>query len=272
MKKIFLSFTFLLAVLVLASCEAEPPLRVAMDLRYPPFETVSDLNDPEGISVDVAKAFGEFIGREVEIVNTGFGAIIPALESGEVDIAIASMSITAARSEIVDFSDPYFYFKIIALVNQVFATANSITETSTIANLRAIANARYVGIAGQITADRDAIPIGATQTFEAFTELSTVVESIANGDADIFLLSANPVIQAYNANKEKTMVVFSSFLSSPIGMAVQKGNTELLEQANAFIATFNDDGGLYDVLRLKYDADILSILGRFGLDFYIDEN
>jgi polar amino acid transport system substrate-binding protein len=272
MKKIFLLFTLLLAVFTLASCESEPPLRVAMDLRYPPFETVSDLNDPEGISVDIAKAFGVFIGREVEIVNTGFGAIIPALESGEVDIAIASMSITEARKAIVDFTDPYFYFKIIALVNQAFATTNNITESSSTADLRAIANAKYVGIAGQITADRTAIPIGATQTFEAFTELSTVVESIANGDADIFLLSANPVIQAYNANKDKTMVVFSSFLSSPIGMAVQKGNTALLEQANDFIATFNEPGGLYDILRNKYDADILAILGRYGLDFYIDEN
>ena len=55
-------------------------------------------------------------------------------------------------------------------------------------------------------------------------------------------------------------------------MAVNKGNTELLELANEFIATFNEEGGLYDVLSAKYDAQILTTLGRFGLEFYINEN
>jgi polar amino acid transport system substrate-binding protein len=269
MKKIFLLVTVLLAVFTLASCETEPPLRVAMDLRYPPFETVSDLNDPEGISVDIAKAFGAFIGREVEIVNTGFGAIIPALESGEVDIAIASMSITDARKEKVDFSDPYFYFKIITLVNQAFATANNVTDLTTPAQLRAITGARFVGIASQVSAS---IPASYGIEIQQATDLATAVEEVVQGGADILIMSANPVLQAYNANKTKTMVTWSPWVSSPIGMAVQKGNTALLEQANAFIATFNEPGGLYDILRNKYDADILAILGRYGLDFYIDEN
>ena len=57
-----------------------------MDLKYPPFETVDLSNNPEGISVDIAYALGEYLGREVEIVNTDFGSIIPAIQSGEIDI------------------------------------------------------------------------------------------------------------------------------------------------------------------------------------------
>jgi polar amino acid transport system substrate-binding protein len=68
------------------------------------------------------------------------------------------------------------------------------------------------------------------------------------------------------------MVTWSPWVSSPIGMAVQKGNTALLEQANAFIATFNDAGGLYEVLAAKFDPVILEALGKYGLEFYIDEN
>ena len=73
-----------------------------------------------------------FLGREVEIVNTDFGSIIPAIQSGEIDIAIASMSITEERLEVVDFTNPYFYFKIISLVNQDFATENGLTSDSTV--------------------------------------------------------------------------------------------------------------------------------------------
>jgi len=132
MKKSFLLLSSLVAVGVLAGCiPATDPIRVGMDLRYPPFETVTGENEPEGISVDVAMAFGEYLGRPTEIVNTNFGGLIPALQSGEIDIVIASMSITAARQEVVDFTDPYFFFKIITLVNKDFAEANTLTVDST---------------------------------------------------------------------------------------------------------------------------------------------
>ena len=60
-------------------------------------------------------------------------------------------------------------------------------------------------------------------------------------------------------------------VSSPIGMAVQEGNAELLQQANDFIATFNDEGGLYETLAITWDAVLLENLGRYGLEFYINE-
>ena len=52
-------------------------------------------------------------------------------------------------------------------------------------------------------------------------------------------------------------------------MAVKKGNTELLNLANDFIATFDDEDGLYSVLREKYDASVTAQLERYGMDFYI---
>ncbi len=246
----------------------QEPLRVGMDLRYPPFETVDLQNNPEGISVDVAMAFGEFIGREVEIVNTNFSVIITALNSGDIDIAIASMSITEERELSVDFTDPYFYFKIISLVNKDFATENGITEDSTVEDLLAIEGAEYVGIVSQVSTT---IPESYGKTVTAATDLSTAILSVSQGTADILLMSANPVVDGYNANPSTTMVVWDAFVSSPIGMAVAEGNSELLAQANAFIDTFNDDGGLYDVLSETWDAVIIEDLGRYGLEFYINE-
>lgn len=269
MKKIFLSLMAMVAIVLLAACgRDESVLRVGMDLRYPPFETVNASNDPEGISVDIALAFGEFIGREVEIVNTEFGSIIPAIQAGEIDVAIASMSITEARKQSVDFSEPYFYFKIITLVNQGFAAANGLTENSSVEDLLAVESARYVGIASQVSST---IPQSYGKSVIEATDLGTAVESIAQGTSDVLLMSANPVVDGFKANPTTTMVIWDSFVSSPIGMAVKKGNTELLEQANAFIATFNETDGLYDVLSNRWDAIILDRLGRYGLSFYINE-
>jgi polar amino acid transport system substrate-binding protein len=269
MKKILYLLLLTLSVFIVTACGGETaPLRVGMDLRYPPFETVTLENDPEGISVDIALALGEFLGREVEIVNTNFASLIPALNSGEIDIVIASMSITAERAQTVDFSDPYFYFKIISLVNKAFADANNLTEDSPIEDILAIQSTRYVGLASQVSST---IPASYGKSVIEATDLSTAVASVAQGTSDILLMSANPVVDGYKANLSTTMIVWTPFVASPIGMAVKKGNAELLASANAFIATFDDEGGLYEVLAEKWDALLLERLGRFGLSFYLDE-
>ena len=77
--------------------------------------------------------------------------LFPSLQSNEIDVIIASMSITAEREKVVSFSNPYFYFKIISLVNQAFATRHGLTEDSTVAELLAIENVKYIGLASQVS-------------------------------------------------------------------------------------------------------------------------
>jgi polar amino acid transport system substrate-binding protein len=272
MKKVLFLFSLLVSVFALSACSTDTDvLRVGMDLRYPPFETVDEENMPYGISVDTAMAFGEFIGREVEIVNLEFGTLITALQTGEIDIAIASMSITEEREESVDFTDPYFYFKIISLVNQDFATENNLTMDSTVEDLLAIDGAQFIGIANQISAtipiDNGVDPANVTEAVDVLT----AVEEVSQGTADILFMSANPVVDGYNANANTTMVVWDAVVSSPIGMAVQEGNAELLQQANDFIDTFNDEDGLYAQLRLDWNSVVQEKLGSVDLDFYINE-
>ncbi|MBN2268627.1 MAG: transporter substrate-binding domain-containing protein [Acholeplasmataceae bacterium] len=265
MKKSIFILTLIFSILILSSCTSnDTVLRVGMDLKYPPFETVDLDNNPEGISVDIAYALGEYLGREVEIVNTDFGSIIPAIQSGEIDIAIASMSITAERLEVVDFTNPYFYFKIISLVNQQFANEHNLTSDSTVEELLAVDGAKFVGIASQVSSS---IPQSYGKDVIQATDLGTAVEEVAQGTADILLMSANPVVDGYKANPTSTLVVWDSFVASPIGMAVKKGNTELVEQANAFIETFNQANGLYEILANKWNPILLENLGK-GLDFY----
>jgi polar amino acid transport system substrate-binding protein len=239
-----------------------------MDLRYPPFESTDSEGNPEGISVDIAYAFGEYLGREVEIVNLDFSTIILSLNSGVIDIAIASMSITEEREMSVDFTDPYFYFKIISLVNKDFAETNNLTEDSTVEDILAIEDASYVGITSQVSYT---IPDELGKDVIETTTLGLAVEQISQGISDILLMSANPVVDGYNANPNTTIVVWDSFQSSPVGMAVAEGNTELLDQANAFIDTFTETGGLYDILKAQWDSVILQDLGRYGLEFFISE-
>jgi len=114
-------------------------------------------------------------------------------------------------------------------------------------------------------------PAGYGKTVTEYVDLATAIEAVAQKDADILLMSASPVVNGYKANREDTMIVWDPWVSSPIGMAVNKGNTELLSSANDFIDTFNDEDGLYDQLRANWDTIVLAQLERYGMDFYINE-
>ncbi|HKL60801.1 MAG TPA: transporter substrate-binding domain-containing protein [Acholeplasma sp.] len=268
MKKILLITIMLLSFITLAGCSRdETVLRVGMDLKYPPFETL-DGDTPEGISVEVAKALGRYLNRKVEIVNTNFISLIPSLQSNEIDVVIASMSITDERKKFVEFSDPYFFFKIISLVNQSFATANGLTEDSTVEDLLAIKDVKYIGLASQVSTT---IPASYNKNVIQATSLATAIESISQGTADVLLMSANPVADGYRANKSTTMILWAPFESSPIGMAFNKKDTALVEKANEFIATLSEENGLYNRLKNEFDALIKERLVRYGLEFYINE-
>ena len=94
MKKL-IGLIALISLLALSACapstpeEELPVLKVGMDLRYPPFETVDGAGAPFGISVDIANELGTYLGREVEIVNITFGSLITELNLGEIEIGRA---------------------------------------------------------------------------------------------------------------------------------------------------------------------------------------
>lgn len=259
-KSIWLICTIVLVISLLAGCgvsnttseTTKEPLKVAMDLKYPPFTSTDDKGNPEGLEVDMAYALGKYLNREVKIVNTDFSMLIPALETGQADIVISEMTVKEDRKEKVDFSTPYLYGRTLALVNKKFAVANHVTDAMTPAEFFAIKNAKFVGLAGTIAVS---VPQSYGVEVEQATEIASAIMEINQGTADI-LVGENSVLGIHAANPE-TNVVYSGIQDySECAMAVNKGNTELLEQVNQFIAAMYKDGGFYKEAGNKYDAAI----------------
>jgi len=91
-------------------------LVVGMDLSYPPFETIDPSGKPSGISVDIANALGESLGRPVRIENIPFTGLVPSLKTGKIDCVISSMTDTPERRGSIAFSDPYLTVGLALLV------------------------------------------------------------------------------------------------------------------------------------------------------------
>ena len=83
-------------------------LKVGSEGAYPPYNFVKADGTVAGFEIDIANALCDELKAKCEIVVQDWDGMIPALQSGKLDVVISSMSITPARKEQVDFSNKYY--------------------------------------------------------------------------------------------------------------------------------------------------------------------
>jgi len=243
------------------TAETDQPLVVAMELAYPPFETKDEEGNPSGISVDFAKAFGEYIGRDVEIVNTAWDGLIPSLQTGKADMVISSMTITDERAETVDFSKPYANSLLAMLVNK----NSDITEAEDLDQADKKVAVK-VGSTGEIYARKNLT----NAEIIALSDESACVTEVTQGKADAFLYDQLTIYRNWKANEDTTNAIFIPFQDADQwGVAVKKGNTELLDQMNAFIDEYTAEGG-FDELSQKYLSEEKKTFDELGFKWFFD--
>ncbi|MBM7060606.1 transporter substrate-binding domain-containing protein [Pseudomonas sp. UL073] len=120
-----------LGVLVAGPLRAET-LKVAMEGAFPPFEEVGEDGKLKGFNVDIANALCAQMKTDCELVRFPFDDLIPTLNAKKSDLVLASMSITAERQQLVDFTDKYsqtptYFFGKNDEINEVFITPRRVS-------------------------------------------------------------------------------------------------------------------------------------------------
>lgn len=138
MKKVTALLLSLVLLASLAACGGKPVasgvedgvLTVAMECAYAPYNWVQNEDSngavpikgsnqfANGYDVMMAKLLCEANGWELEIVQSDWDSLVPAVQTGTVDAVIAGQSMTTERMKEVDFAGPYFYASIIALTKK----------------------------------------------------------------------------------------------------------------------------------------------------------
>lgn len=94
------------SVTTMASAET---LKAVTDPSFVPFEMMDPASgEMIGFDMDILSEVAKRAGFEYDLKTMDFNGIIPALQTGNVDVALAGITITEAREKIVDFSDPYY--------------------------------------------------------------------------------------------------------------------------------------------------------------------
>lgn len=267
MKKIITILVTVIAIGILSvGCgskegKGSEPLIIGMELAYPPFETKDDKGNPTGVSVDLANALGESLGRPVQIENTNWDGLIPSLQTGKVDVVISSMTITEERKEVVDFSMPYSRSYLALLVNKEsgIKTVEDLDQAGKVIDVKK-------GTIGAIYAQKYLIKT----TVNALSSENAAVTEVLQGKADAFIYDQLTIYRQNQQNKDKTDIVqLPAQDSEDWGMVVKKGNDELLSQINDFIKEYKEKGG-FDEITTKYMAEEKQIFDELDLPWFFD--
>ena len=82
-------------------------LRVGSETTFPPFE-FTEGDKYVGFDVDLSEAIAKKLGLKMQFVSMGFDALIPAAQSGDIDMIAAGINATPEREKVLTFSDVYF--------------------------------------------------------------------------------------------------------------------------------------------------------------------
>lgn len=266
MRKISIFILLGLLLLTFVGCQQQPTdvldrpvIKVGMELKYPPFETKDENGNPKGATVDLAKAMGKYLDKEVEIVDTPYPSLIPALESGEIDIIISSMTITEERQKKVDFSDPYTTSQLMMLVHK-----DSKVKSHGDLNNEDVIIVSKTGTIGALWAQSNA-PNAQIKNVE---EEATAVLEVAQGKGDVFIYDPLSVIRHHENYPETTRAILDSLPNTKgWGVAMKKGQDELRKKINEFIKTAKEDG-TYDQIRKDHLEDKVKEFEKYGIDFF----
>jgi polar amino acid transport system substrate-binding protein len=83
-------------------------MRVGANIGNVPWEFQNAQGENQGFEIDLVNEVGKRLGMDVEIVNIPFQGLFAAVQSGQIDAAVSSITITPKRLESVSFAQPYY--------------------------------------------------------------------------------------------------------------------------------------------------------------------
>jgi len=236
---------------------AEPPLRVGMELGYPPFEMRDEKGEPQGVSVDLARALAESLGRPLEIQNMPFDGLIPSLKTGKIDLILSSMTATEERPRVIDFSDPYLKTGLCLLVGAK-------SDAKSIADLNRGGKTIVVkkGTTGHLYAAKN---LRAPKVLVLDKEGAAVLE-VVQGKADAFIYDQMSVFSHWKRNQDTTRALLDPFQQESWAIGLPKGSP-LREKVNAFLRSYRESGG-FEKLGDRWLAEQKAEFKRLGVPFF----
>ncbi len=221
----------------------EHMLEVVTDPSFVPFEMMDqETGEMVGFDMDIISELAERAGFEYNLRTMDFNGIIPAVQTGNVDIAIAGITITDERAEIVDFSDPYYDSGLRILVG---ANDDSVQDLEDL-------NGKKIGTkVGSTSYDFLQKNLGDDADITPYPGSSDMYMALLGGSVDaVFYDAPNVGYFSQTKGEGRVKVVGQLYEGQQYGIVFVQGS-EWVEPVNEALAEMKEDG-TYDEIHAKW--------------------
>lgn len=256
MKKLLTMALALTLALCLAACGGksgltveEGKLHMSTNAEFPPYEMVTGDGGFEGIDVEVAGLIAQKLGLELVVDDMGFTAALEAVQNGKSDIAMAGITVNEERLANMDFTDSYATGIQVVIVPE----GSPITSVDDLADAALIGTQE--GTTGYIYCSDTPENGGyGEEHVMAFESGAVAIQALLSGKVDCVVIDDQPAREYVKANPGLT-ILDTEFTVEDYAIAVQKGNTELLDQVNKALQELIADGSVQKVIDKYITAD-----------------
>jgi putative glutamine transport system substrate-binding protein len=237
--------------------KARGTLKIGVKYDSPPFGVLDPVtNTVKGFDIDIAHALAKAIlgdPNKIQFVQVTSANRIPLVQNGDIDMFIATATITPARLQQIDFSNVYY----------VAGESLLVKKSSPIKSYKDLGGHSVCTTAGSTedTTIRKIAPAATVQTFDSYADC---FQALKNGRIDA-MTTDNTILVGYMAQDPADLQLVGGLLSfEPYGIGMAKGNATLEKAVNGALAGLFKNG--YDKINQTWigtplPADVKSSLG-----------
>ena len=217
---------------------------VGTDAAYAPFESQNEKGEIVGFDIEVVQAVAKKAGFEIKIINTPWEGIFNTLAQGDRDLVVSAVTITDERRQTMDFSDAYFD------AQQLIAIKDG-SKVTKFGDLKKLKVGVQTGTTGMEVVEK--LQGKTSPNIKRFESTPLALKELEAGGVDA-VVADNGVIINYVTNNpggKFKSIADKEFVPEQYGIAVKKGNAELLAKINQGLAGIKADG-TYDQIFTKY--------------------
>ncbi len=250
MKKVLAVLMVTLLTIGLVGCSSSGgTLIMGTNAAFPPYEFIED-GEIVGIDAEIAAAIAEKIGMELEIQDMEFDAIIPALQSGKINVGLAGMTVTAEREESVNFTESY------ATGVQVVIVAQG-SEITSVDDLFAEGASHTIGVQRNTTGDLYTtwdLEDEGLATIDRYSRGADAVQALITGKVECVVIDNEPAKAFVEAN-EGLMILETEYIEEQYAIAMSKDDAELYEKVNTALQELKADGTVDEIIAKYIPAE-----------------
>ncbi len=229
------------------SGQSKPTLTAALVASFVPFEMKKKGDDRiTGFDVDILKNVAKRAGFDYRVRSLDFKGIIPALQTGSADIALAGISITQEREKVIDFSDSYYLSGLKLLVRDGDSSIQKLADLAGHTVATKIGSTSYEYLQSHLD-DRAKI--------KPYPNSSSMYLALMSGSVDaVFYDAPNVAYFARTKGKGKVHMVGKLRAGQPYGIAFPQGS-KWVEPVNKALAAMRQDGTYARIYKKWFDKE-----------------